>query len=91
VERRLLAAETLGAAVGVGTVREQQSHHRRAVREIARPVGHNVQRCPIAAFASFDLHVWEIGSLGQQAAERSQITGVNRRSRGNCQGIVSAH
>ena len=48
-------------------------------------------QCPTAAFAPFELHVCEIRILGQQAFERSQITGANRRSPGNRQGIVITH
>jgi hypothetical protein len=40
---------------------------------------------------SFDLHVGEIRILRQQAFERSQITGADRSSPGNRQGIVIAH
>jgi hypothetical protein len=75
----------------VGPAREQQTHNGRAIREIAWPISHHVQKRAISACAAGDMNRHEIRVLFLQVVERLQVSGLSRRGRSTCEGIIAAH
>lgn len=86
-----LPAIAVGATTGVGYAREQQTHDSGAVREIARPIRHDVQERPVSACVAFDLESREIRVIVQQALQRGQISSLDGRGRGMRKRVVGAN
>ena len=74
------------ARVRVAARGQEDAHDLRTVREVARPVGNDVQRCPPAMPASERTH-GQPGIRHQQALERVHIAGMD----GHHQLISCAH